>query len=198
MIEDLDPRPLLLRSAEHVAEVVRSLTPAELDGPTPCPEYDVRTLAAHVLGVLRRVTAIARGEDALALPRIATVPDDELADAVSAEAARVAEVWTADDAVLDRVVTLPFGTGPGRAAALMFTQELTVHAWDLATAVGRAGALDVTLAAAAAPVARRLVPAEVRGGPVPFGPVVEVPADAGPYALLVGWLGRDPSWTPSR
>jgi len=29
---------------------------------------------------------------------------------------------------------------------------------------------------------------------IPFGPVVQVPADAPPYAQLVAWVGRDPEW----
>jgi uncharacterized protein (TIGR03086 family) len=97
--------------------------------------------------------------------------------------------------VLDRMLVLPFGTMPGRAAALAYTQELTVHAWDLASAIGRADGLDPSLAEAVTPLARQFVPAGVRGGPVPFGPVVDVAADAGAYQQLVGWLGRDPAWS---
>ena len=76
-------------------------------------------------------------------------------------------------------------------AAAAYMQELTVHAWDLAYTTGQTGALDQRLAAASLDVARRIMPAEGRGGPVPFGPVVEVPADADPYRQLAGWLGRD-------
>jgi uncharacterized protein (TIGR03086 family) len=77
---------------------------------------------------------------------------------------------------------------------MAYTQELTVHAWDLATALGRADLLDESLAMITEQAARQFVPAELRGGPVPFGPVVDVPPDAGPYARLAGWLGRDPNW----
>ena len=41
--------------------------------------------------------------------------------------------------------------------------------------------------------ARTRVPAERRGGPIPFEPVIDVPADAGAYERLAGWLGRDPA-----
>lgn len=34
--------------------------------------------------------------------------------------------------------------------------------------------------------------------PLPFGSVVEVPDDAGPYDRLVGWVGRDPAVTVTR
>ena len=91
---------------------------------------------------------------------------------------------------------LPFGTLPGRMAAAAYMQELTVHGWDLAYATGQTGALDPRLAAASLDVARRIVPAEGRGGPVPLGPVVEVPADADPYRQLTGWLDRDAAGCP--
>jgi len=41
-------------------------------------------------------------------------------------------------------------------------------------------------------IARRILPPEPRGGEIPFGPVVPVPPDAGPYAQLAGWLGPSP------
>jgi hypothetical protein len=39
---------------------------------------------------------------------------------------------------------------------------------------------------------RRILPPEPRGGEIPFGPVVEIPADAPPYAQLAAYLGRHP------
>jgi uncharacterized protein (TIGR03086 family) len=176
--------------------LISTIDRADLDGPTPCSEYDTRTLVGHVLTVLRRITTVAQGGDALSVPRVTTgVPDTDLATTAADDAGRLAQVWS-DDAVLDRLVTLPFGTMPGRAAAAAYTQELTVHGWDLATAIGRTDLLDDVLAAATLGAARQFVPADARGGPVPFGPVIDVPEDAPPYARLVGWLGRDPRWNP--
>jgi uncharacterized protein (TIGR03086 family) len=188
-----DPRPLLLQAADQAVGLLASLVPSELDGPTPCTEYDVRTLAGHVITVLRRITHVATGADALEVPQVSEVPDAQLGPVAKADRDRLAQVWS-DDAVLDRMLVLPFGTLPGRAAAFAYTQELAVHGWDLATAVGRTGSLDPALAAAVLPAARQFVPASPRGGPVPFGPVIEVGPGAGPYERLAGWLGRDPSW----
>ena len=51
----------------------------------------------------------------------------------------------------------------------------------------------LALATWALAISRRILPPEIRGQEgVPFGPVVEVPADAGPYAQLAAWLGRHP------
>ena len=79
-----------------------------------------------------------------------------------------------DAAVLDRVLTVPWGTMPGRFVGFGYVQELTVHAWDLAAATGRTGGLDDGLAAAIEDTSRQVLPAEPRGGPIPFGPPVAV------------------------
>ena len=93
------------------------------------------------------------------------------------------------------MLRLPWGEVPGRGAALAYVQELTTHAWDLATALGRADVLDPALAELALVAAQRFLPAQPRGGPVPFGPLLPVAADAPVYDRLVAWLGRDPQWS---
>jgi uncharacterized protein (TIGR03086 family) len=102
-----------------------------------------------------------------------------------------------DAALLDRDVTVPWGVVPGRVAGWGYVRELAVHAWDLASALDTADVLDPALADVVVDRVRAALPAEPRGGGIPFGAVVEVPDDAGPYERLVGWLGREPSWTPA-
>jgi uncharacterized protein (TIGR03086 family) len=192
-----DPRPLFLRAVDPAVALIAAVRPDQLGRPTPCTEYDVRALVGHLLTVLRRITHVATGGAALEVPTVTEgVPDAELAATAAADADRLKQVW-ADEALLDRTFSFPFGTVTGRGAVMAYAQEVVTHAWDLAAAVGRADTLDDGLAAAIEPLARGFVPAEQRGGRVPFGPVIEVPDDAGPYPRLVGWLGRDPAWTPA-
>jgi uncharacterized protein (TIGR03086 family) len=82
----------------------------------------------------------------------------------------------------------------GAAAIVAYCGEVTTHGWDLATAIGRTDLLDDRLADFSAAMARRFVPADPRGGEVPFAPVVPVADDAPPYERLAGWMGRDPTW----
>lgn len=190
-----DPRPLLTRALDQIGALVAGTEPAHLDRPTPCEGWDVRALLDHVVGVPRRIAHAADGGALVDMPGYVEIPDGGHVAALAAARAEVDRAWGLaghGDAVLDRMLTLPWGTMPGRVAGFAYVQEFTVHAWDLAVATGREGELDAALAEECEPIAHRMVPAESRGAPVTFGPVVEVDDDAGPYSRLVAWLGRDP------
>ena len=187
-----DPRPIHRRAMDQTEAIVAAVQPGQLGLPTPCPEYDVGALLSHVVGGLNRVAIVGEGGDALARPaRADDVPDDGWLAAYHTAAARAAAAW-ADDTTLDVLVELPWGKIPGRFAIAGYIQEILTHGWDLAKATGQPTELDPELAAWALAGARRILPAEARGADVPFGPVVQVPPDAGPYAQLAAWLGRQP------
>ncbi|WP_222272327.1 TIGR03086 family metal-binding protein [Modestobacter marinus] len=191
-----DPRPAFGSAVETAVAAVAAVRPEQLAGRTPCTEYDVRALVGHLVAVLRRVAAVGRGEPPFSVSQVTTgVPVDGWAAAARAAAAEVRAVWS-DDRLLDRELTLPFGRYPGAAALAAYTAELTTHTWDLAQATGQAPDWDERVLAVALPAAHRILPADVRGGPVPFGPVVPVPDDAPLVDRLVAWQGRDPRWTP--
>jgi uncharacterized protein (TIGR03086 family) len=192
-----DPRDALFHAVDQAVAVVGLVRPADLPVRTPCAEYDVRQLTGHVVAVLRRIAYVAGGGHAYDVPSIVLdLGDDAWAAAAAVNAADLRAAWS-DDAVLDRVLRLPWGEVPGRGAALAYVQELTTHAWDLATALGRADVLDPGLAELALVAAQRFLPAQPRGGGVPFEPPVEVAADAPVYDRLVAWLGREPQWSPA-
>jgi uncharacterized protein (TIGR03086 family) len=192
---DADPRPLLHRTTDQAVAVLAALGPNDLDRPTPCAGFDVRTLGGHLLSVLRGICVVAAGGHALAMPVLTLGAVSVLSATAATDRDRLVAAW-ADDDVLDRLLVLPFGTMTGREAAVAYGVELTAHAWDLAIAVGRADQLDDEPAAALLPAAHEFVPAEPRGGHVPYGPVVAVDRGAGPYEQLAAWLGRDPRWSP--
>jgi len=189
MTETTDPRPQLSAAFDQASRVVAAVAPDQLRGPTPCSEFDVGALTAHLVGVARRIAALGHGE-----PQQGEVDTTGITDMGKAfdEARQEAFAAWEDDGILGAVLVLPFATLPGAVVAQLFTLELTTHAWDLAAATGQLDALDPALAEAVLPVATQFLPPEPRGGEMPFGPVIAVPDTAPAYARLAGYMGRRP------
>ena len=187
-----DPRTLYSAALSWALEVVRGVHPDQLDGPTPCTELDVRALLAHLVATVDRAAVLGRGGDAAAAPWSAETVGDGWAGAYAGAIDGMWAVWGGPDgdALLDRVVTAPFGTVPGRAAVMAYTSETLVHGWDLAVATGQHAEADPGVAEAVLAVMQRVLPAEPRGGRVPFAAPVPPRADAGPTERLANWCGR--------
>ncbi|MGW0555717.1 TIGR03086 family metal-binding protein [Streptomyces sp. NPDC002926] len=187
-----DPRPDLAKAVAMAGRTLAAVRPDQLDGPTPCPEYTVRQLSNHLVAILRRVAEIGRGGDPLSIPAIADdVADGDWSKAWEAAAREVETVWS-QPTILSRPLRLPFGTLPGAAAAVAYTTEFTLHTWDLATATEQRPSWDPAVLAVSLAAMRRAVPAEPRGGQVPFAAVVDIAADAPDIDRLVAWYGRQP------
>jgi uncharacterized protein (TIGR03086 family) len=186
-----EPRPLFGKALDQAARVIAAAGDETLERSTPCDDYDVRALCGHMVSVLRRIDHVGAGGRPFDIPQVTTDVPDGFPEAFATARVGLEKTW-ADDAVLDKVLVLPFGEFPGRIALSAYTQEIVMHSWDLAKALGRLDLLEDELAEAVLPIAHRAVPPEPRGGRIPFGPVVEVPADAGVYAQLAGYLGRQP------
>lgn len=154
--------------------------------PTPCEEFDVRRLSSHLVGTVGRVIAIAETGSADSVPPLAPQHD---ADTFARLAERAQQAW-ADDALLDKPTTVPWGEAPGRQALWGYTGEALVHGWDLAVATGQPSEADPALVEPTAAEVRRFLPAHIRVPGLPFGPVVEPRAQAGSTERLANWSGR--------
>ncbi len=112
---------------------------AQLDSPTPCDEWNVRTLLDHMLDTQRYFLGVAKGEDASppapSPPEL--VSDDPVAD-FSRMRTDVMAAFAAPG-VIEK-------TGPSLGIA--FGDQL-VHAWDLAKATGQDATMPPGLAQAA-------------------------------------------------
>lgn len=165
-----DPRPAFATAVGTAVAAMSAVRTDHLGGPTPCDEFDVRTLLGHLLSGLRRVAAVGRGEPPFSVPQVSTgVPDDGWGAAARAAADDVLGVWT-DDALLDREFTLPFGTHRGSVALATYTGELSTHTWDLAAATGQSPTWDDDAVAVGLAGSRHLLPAEGRDERIPFAP----------------------------
>lgn len=203
-----DPRLHFAHAVATAGATIAEVRPTQFDGHTPCAEFDVRTLIGHMLVVLRRVALLGEGGDPMALPSFVTgIADLGWHDAWMSDAHRVQAAWT-DDTNLSRMMVLPWVQAPGSAMLAIYTSELSVHTWDLATATEQhpawnEQALEVALQAAlhalpggdrraafAAMVAD--LPAQVAAGGPPFGNPVAAAPGAPLIDQLVAWYGRRP------
>ncbi|MCT2592880.1 TIGR03086 family protein [Streptomyces sp. N2-109] len=187
----LDLRTGFARAVALCGRTLAAVRPEQLDGPTPCPDYTVRQLSGHLVAVMRRVSVIGRDGDLFTVPDVADeLADDEYPLAWEAAAHEAEEVWSAP-AVLDRPHRGPAGEMPGTVLLGVYTTEFTLHTWDLAKATGQIPSWDQEVLGSLVRK-MKLIPAEPRGGRVPFGPVVAVPADASDIDKVVAWHGRQP------
>ncbi|MFK4599696.1 TIGR03086 family metal-binding protein [Streptomyces pristinaespiralis] len=187
--ESTDPRPQLSSALDQAQRQVDAFSADDLSRPTPCADYNVGTLLAHVIAVLRKLTAVGQGEEASAVADPATDVTDGWVEAFRRSRTAFEQVWSAD-ATLDRSCTLPWGTMSGRELLDAYTHEFTVHSWDLARVSGHVNDLDPVLAEAALDWFMTNEPADSRSDDGPFGPVVEVGATADVYTRLAGYVGR--------
>ncbi|UDL99128.1 TIGR03086 family metal-binding protein [Streptomyces longhuiensis] len=180
-----------------VARLADGVGEDQLDLATPCPEYVVRNLLGHILGLTvafgdagrKNLGPTTDTSPTASLPDITEGWREALAKALD----ELAETWRDPEAW--QGMTRAGGVDlPAAVAALVALDELVVHAWDLAKATGQDYAPDEGALRAAH--AFLLQSAE---GPRPdiFGPVVKV-ADSAPLLdRSVGLSGRDPGWKPT-
>ncbi|MBV2355145.1 TIGR03086 family protein [Streptomyces sp. J2-1] len=182
--------------ARIVARLAGAVTGERLADRTPCPEYAVRHLLGHVLGLSVAFRDAARKDlgPGTATPPGATVPDvgphwrDKLPDALDelAEAWRDPSAWTGATRAGGVELT-------GAVAGAVVADELVVHGWDLARALGVPYEADP----AALTVAHSLLRAAAEEpGTGLFGPPVPVPDGTPLLERTVALSGRDPGWRP--
>jgi uncharacterized protein (TIGR03086 family) len=187
-----DPRPLYTRATEQAAALIRTVRPEQLSSPTPCPEFDVRTLLSHLVGGTHRIATIGEGGDGMAVHPFVTGIDDKNWPTAYDEARTRADRAWANDSRLDALVRVPWGETPGRIALSGYIMEGVTHTWDLSESLGHPLELDLELAEFALTIARRVLPDEQRDANTPFDTAQPVPEGADTYSQLAAWLGRKP------
>ena len=178
----------LSRALQGTLTVLTKIQPGQLDAPTPCASWDVRSLINHVTGSARWWAGTITGA---ADPAAADYAAGDYAAAYQ-ESIQIALAAFGADGVLDRTVRLPFGELPGAVVLGMAATEQFTHGWDLAWATGQPTDLDPDLAAELLAQARLAITDAYRGpdGEALFGPVRQAPAGASPADQLAAFLGR--------
>lgn len=198
-METLDLAP----STRALAELVRSVRDADLARPTPCPAYTVADLVDHVGGLTVAFTAAARKErlEHGAPAGDGTRLEDGFRERIAADLDGLAAAWT-DPAAYEGMTQAGPVDLPAEVAVLVALNEVVVHGWDLAVALGRPYAPDPAAVAACSDfVGAFQAPDQevVEGGEDAglFGPPVAPAADATDLDRLVARTGRRPDWTPA-
>jgi uncharacterized protein (TIGR03083 family) len=168
-----DDLSALDRGLTQLGTLVGSVQPADLDRPTPCTNWSVRELLAHVVQGPASFAASVRGGDP-DWSAGSELPDDWSAT-FAAHADDLRAAWTEN---ADKEPGPDFQTA-----------ELAVHSWDLATALGRdIGSLDPVVAERGWDIMSVALTPENRGKV--FQPEREAPDGAGPYERLAAFAGR--------
>jgi uncharacterized protein (TIGR03086 family) len=176
---DLDLLDLYGRASDWTSTKVVGAT-SQLDEPTICDGWNVRTLLNHMLQTQRYFVGAARGED-VAPP--GGTPPDVLSDKPRADfaSARAETLETfGEPGVIDK-------TGP--AIAIAFSDQL-LHGWDLARSTGQEATMPDGLPDAAYSLIYGRFTDDQRQGI--FKPEVPVGPDATAQDRLLAYTGRNP------
>jgi len=182
---------LLADAIGYALGACAQVTPGEMALPTPCAEWDLEALLAHL------AVSMADLESAIRTGFLDLAP---VAPAAEAPAAPDDPVEVLRDQAANLLVACYGHHGAGRLVlvgglplprgivACTGAVEIAVHGWDVSAARGRGEEIPAGLATRML----ALYPLLVASRAGLFGPPVEVTPQASPGRRLVAYLGRDP------
>jgi uncharacterized protein (TIGR03086 family) len=192
---------LLAGAIRYALGACAQVAPAELALPTPCAEWDLAALLAHLAASMADVESAIRtgsldldpGEpgdpaDPASPPGSPGVPVP--GDPVEVLRERAANLLVAcyDHHGPQRLVLVGGLPLAGGIVACTGAVEIAVHGWDVSAARGRGAQIPPGLAARML----SLCPLLVTSREGLFAPPVQVPPQASPGNRLIAYLGRNP------
>ncbi|MFG3526944.1 TIGR03086 family metal-binding protein [Streptomyces sp. NPDC047917] len=188
---DLEP------AARQIASLLDGIDEQQLNDPTPCPDYAVRELLAHLVGLATAFRDAARKDFG---PTTDTAPDasvpvlgDDWREALPPLLDELVTAWR-EPAARQGMTRAGSVDLPGEVALLVALDELVIHGWDLARSTGQKYEGDEASLRTSLAV---LTPGDDNPRPESiFGPPVPVPADAPLVDRAVAMSGRRPDWEP--
>lgn len=183
----------LRRGCRPPGPLVEATPDDALEQATPCTDYTVGDLLDHIAGSVAAFRAAATKDPLPGGPSgdAANLPA-EWRTRMAADVLALAEAWC--DPVAWTGMTAAGGVDlPGDVAGVIALDELVIHGWDLAKALGQPAGYDGPGLDA---VLDRVQQLRASGAEGLFGPEVRVPDDAVLFDRLLGIAGRDPGWKP--
>ena len=178
------PNPIDLygAAAKGTSEIIAGVKSSQPGDSTPCGEWNVQTLIAHLVGG----TGIASGSLSGAGPE---APPQGTSHAVAFDAGAAKVLDSAKTpGVLDKTIASPLGDMPGGQLLAAFFMETLIHGWDLAKATGQNTDMPAELAETCYAMFGPKADEWRKSGA--FGPRAEVAEDASAQVKLLGALGR--------
>ncbi|NMO57103.1 TIGR03086 family protein [Actinoplanes sp. TBRC 11911] len=175
---------LLTAAAARTVPVIRGIRDDQLGHPTPCEDFRVRELFNHLYQNVGNFTELAARKE----PDSTTTPDEITGDwrtRFAEQTERLVEAWS-DPAALEG--TSPASGMPQEMVGGLALLELTVHGWDVARATGQRYTPDPAAVALLIPLFEQV--GQVGRDLGLYGEVIEVGAEAGDFARLLGLTGR--------
>jgi uncharacterized protein (TIGR03086 family) len=189
------PALMAAAAAETARVVAGAAKTASLDQPTPCPDWDLRTLLNHtILWTSYSAERRAHGESvAEELMSKDFTAEPGYAEAYQAQLDRAVQAWSKPEAWAGDRNVMGNAT-PAAEIAAMLIMEMVLHGWDVAKATGQDYHCDGELAQAL------LGTVQAQGDMFRqyegFAAVVPVPDDATAFDRALALSGRDPAWKP--
>jgi uncharacterized protein (TIGR03086 family) len=180
---------LLERAIGYTLGSLQLVTPDVIAKPTPCRDWDLKALLAHMNDSLIALQeAVDIGQVQLARQAGEPDPTVDPVAALRSRACRLLGAWTSMDGID------PVSIGGARVSTSIVTRagaiEIAIHGWDVAQGCGHCRPLPPSLAEVLLACAPALVTDADR--PARFAEAVDIPPWAGPGDRLLALLGRDP------
>ena len=162
---------IVSRGLDQLCELLGLVGPDDVGRATPCAEWNVGDLSDHIVNSVIGMTTMAQGGQP---DWAATTHYDDASSALAEQGRQFVEALSGGSG----------GFPEGMAAA-----ELAVHAYDLATGLGRStDDLDPEVAETGHGFMTASMTPEMRGGA--FGPEQPAPATANAYERIAAFAGR--------
>lgn len=196
-----DIRSLHRIAVLHSIDIVNAAVRDDFGRPTPCGDWTLLDLLAHMTVQHRGFASAARGAGAA----LENWNVDAVVDAVRADHARayadaaldVIDAFAANGTP-EAIFELPeFGTGaafPGAMAMGFHFVDYVIHGWDVAASLGVGYELPAYVIAAALPLVLAVPDGGFRSGKgAPFGLAIEQ-SGGDDFDRILRHLGRRPDW----
>lgn len=181
-------------AADDVIRLLDGVAQDLLDSPTPCPDFPVSRLIAHIQYAATAMAQVARKE----APSTAGAHDPELdpewRKVVPQQVEALVAAWR-EPSAWEGVVNFADAQLPAVGVGAAALSELLLHAWDLSRATGQEFRPDPASIAAVLSFVSAFRQTDILPAGI-FGPVVAVADDAPQLDRALGLAGRDPNWTP--